>query len=330
LWEEMGAALQGLNADASMIDDPFAPWLSPGAAALDARSFRSWIDGLDRSPLCRAGLESQMAADNGVRTAWQSYLGNLAMIKGGGLERFWSDSEVFRCGRGNQDLPAALAREVGLGRIHTRTVVQAIEVTSGGVRVAAGDRNIEADHVVLAVPPSVWNRIAITPMLPVELAPQMASNVKFLMSLRDRSVWNTTGDALTDGPVQMTWEATQAQNTRGAAMVAFSGAAAADECRSWPPAERAARYRTALQPLYPSLGRGVVATRFMDWPSDQWVKASYSFPAPGQVTRMGPILSQPVAGRLHLAGEHTCYAFVGYMEGALQSGARIAARLLAS
>jgi monoamine oxidase len=33
------------------------------------------------------------------------------------------------------------------------------------------------------------------------------------------------------------------------------------------------------------------------------------------------------AGRLHFAGEHTCYAFVGYMEGALDSGAAVARRL---
>ena len=29
-------------------------------------------------------------------------------------------------------------------------------------------------------------------------------------------------------------------------------------------------------------------------------------------------------GHLHFAGEHTCYAFVGYMEGALNSGASLA------
>ncbi len=32
-------------------------------------------------------------------------------------------------------------------------------------------------------------------------------------------------------------------------------------------------------------------------------------------------------GHLHFAGEHTCYAFVGYMEGALNSGASLARRL---
>jgi monoamine oxidase len=39
-------------------------------------------------------------------------------------------------------------------------------------------------------------------------------------------------------------------------------------------------------------------------------------------------MQQPAGGRLHLAGEHTCYAFVGYMEGALQSGVRVAQRIV--
>jgi monoamine oxidase len=42
---------------------------------------------------------------------------------------------------------------------------------------------------------------------------------------------------------------------------------------------------------------------------------------------MGPILHQGIAGRLHFAGEHACYKFAGYMEGALQSGIAIARRL---
>ena len=50
-----------------------------------------------------------MTADNGVRTAWQSYLGNMAMIKGGGVEKFWTETEVFRCRGGHQQLATALA-----------------------------------------------------------------------------------------------------------------------------------------------------------------------------------------------------------------------------
>jgi monoamine oxidase len=64
----------------------------------------------------------------------------------------------------------------------------------------------------------------------------------------------------------------------------------------------------------------------MDWPSDPWTQTGYSFPAPGQVTTVGPILRQGL-GRLHFAGEHTCFAFVGYMEGALNSGVALARRI---
>jgi monoamine oxidase len=69
-----------------------------------------------------------------------------------------------------------------------------------------------------------------------------------------------------------------------------------------------------------------VRARFMDWPSDPWSKASYSFPAPGQVMAQGPTLRQGI-GRLHFAGEYCSYAFMGYMEGALNSGAAAARRI---
>lgn len=328
LWEDMGAALSKLDAEAAHVTDPFAPWLTPSADALDRRTFRAWLDALDTTPLCRAGIEAQMAADNGVRTAWQSFLGNLAMIKGHGLEKYWTDTEVFRCRGGNQQLATMLAAAVGMERVKTRTTVTAIDIREAGAKVTTADgQALDADHVILAVPPPVWNRIAISPMLPAGLAPQMGTNVKFLMALNGRRVWRRTGDALTDGPACMTWEGTEGQKTAGAAMVAFSGAAAADECRGWSATERNERYLTALQGIYPGIRASFVKARFMDWPSDPWVKASYSFPAPGQVTTMGPLMQQPIGGRLHLAGEHTCYAFVGFMEGALQAGVRAAARI---
>ena len=59
----------------------------------------------------------------------------------------------------------------------------------------------------------------------------------------------------------------------------------------------------------------------MDWPSTSWTQCGYSFPAPGEVTTVGPVVREGV-GRLHFAGEYASYAFVGYMEGALNSGAR--------
>jgi monoamine oxidase len=329
MWEEMTAALSGMNADAARVADPFAAWNTAGAAAWDKRSQADWIAGLGVSALCKAGLDAQLVADNGVATAWQSYLGNLAQIKGGGLEKYWTDTEVFRCAGGSQQLALKLAAAIGPARVHQRQPVSAIEATDRGVTVTAGGTKFEGDYAVLAVPPLTWNKIAFAPRLHVSSVPQMGTNVKFLMKVRDL-YWrqaHLSPDSLGDGPVHLTWHTTQHQKVAGAGIVAFSGGPSADTCRGWSPTERTERYLSALSPAYSGLRASFERARFMDWPSDPWVKGSYSFPAPGEVTTLGPQLQQPLGGRVFLAGEHTCYAFVGYMEGALQSGARAARRI---
>jgi monoamine oxidase len=271
-----------------------------------------------------------MVGDNGVATAWQSYLGNLAMVKGGGLEKFWTDTEVYRCAGGSQQLAQRLTAAIGSSRVHLRHAVSSIEAGDRGVVVTAGSNRHECDYAVVAVPPLTWNRIAFTPRLHVTGLPQMGSNVKFLMKTKDH-FW-TRGklapDFMSDGPVHLTWHSTLNQKVAGAGVVAFSGGPAADTCRGWSPAERTERYLATLSPVFTGLRASFERARFMDWPSDPWVKGSYSFPAPGEVTTLGPQLQQPLGGRVYLAGEHTCYAFVGYMEGALQSGARAAKRIM--
>lgn len=329
LWEEMEAVFNRLLTDAATVPDASEPWRTPNAEALDRRTLGAWIDGVDASPLCRSGLHAMMTADNGVVTAWQSYLGNLAMIKGGGLEKYWTESEVYRCNGGNQQLAQKLVAAIGASKVLTRMPVRSIVTDDRNARVTLADgRVLEADHVILTAPPSVWNKIAITPALPTGLLPQMGTNVKCLVALKGR-FWRRADlapDMLTDGPVHMTWDATDGQPGTAAAMVAFSGGPAADECRGWSPTTRIENYVAALEKVYRGIRPSFVKARFMDWPSDPWSKASYSFPAPGQVTSQGPTLRAGI-GRLHFAGEYTSYAFMGYMEGALESGAAVARRI---
>jgi monoamine oxidase len=328
LWEEMEAAFNTIVGDAGTVDAD-EPWKAANAQALDRRTLASWIDGLSASPRCKAALHTMMTADNGVVTEWQSYLGNLAMVKGGGLEKYWSESEVYRCKEGNQLLARRFAAAIGAARVLTRTPVRAVAVTDSGARVTlASGKVLEADHVVLTAPPPVWNRIAFDPLLPPGLAPQMGSNVKFLMGLSS-AFWRRAElapELLTDGPVSMTWHSTDGQRGAGEALVAFSGGPAADICREWTPAQRTENYLAELQKVYRGIRPSFVRARFMDWPGDPWVKASYSFPAPGQVTAQGPTFRQGI-GRLHFAGEYCSYAFMGYMEGALNSGAAAARRI---
>ena len=328
LWEEMEKVFATLFADASKVDAD-RPWTAQNAEALDRRTLAAWVDGVDASPLCRAALHTMMTADNGVVTDWQSYLGNLAMVKGGGLEKYWTDSEVFRCRGGNQQLAARFVAAIGAAKVLTRMPVRSVEMTDAGVKVAlASGKTLEADRVILTAPPPTWNRIAFEPALPPGLQPQMGSNVKFLIGLSG-PFWRRAElapDLLSDGPANMTWHATEGQRGAGDAMVAFSGGPSAEVCRDWG-ARRAENYLTELGKVYKGI-RGSYSgkSRFMDWPGDAWSKASYSFPAPGQVTAQGPTLYDGI-GRLHFAGEYSSYAFMGFMEGALNSGAAVARRI---
>ncbi|TXT34122.1 MAG: hypothetical protein FD138_1732, partial [Planctomycetota bacterium] len=92
LWNEMRAALERINAEAAGID-AYRPWESPGAKGLDGRSLDDWIRKLDVSRRCRELIEIQMTGINGLIPAWQSWLGILAVVRGGGLQKFWDETD---------------------------------------------------------------------------------------------------------------------------------------------------------------------------------------------------------------------------------------------
>jgi monoamine oxidase len=329
LWQEMREALALINGDAARVD-AYQPWKSPDAKALDLRSTAQWINGLPISDLCRQAISIQLTSINGVIPAWQSYLGNLAMVKGGGVADYWTLTDFYHTIDGNQQLAEELADDVGAGAFIFGTPVRGIRTDEKGVTVALADgRELEADDVVLSAPVSTWNRIAFDPPLPPELVPQMGTNTKFLMAVKGR-FWEAdqlSSRSLTDGPINLTWEDTNSQpGDKGACLTAYAGGPMADLATSWKPEERKQKYLEVLEQLFPGISEQVTATEFVNWHNDPLARGSYSFPAPGQTTTIGPLLQQGL-GRLHFAGEHCCPAFVGYMEGALQSGVRLARRL---
>jgi monoamine oxidase len=85
---------------------------------------------------------------------------------------------------------------------------------------------------------------------------------------------------------------------------------------------------TGLEQVYKRASQKIKNFRFMNWPKEEWARASYSFPKCGDILRCGPTFAEGFKNCLHFAGEHTCYAFTGYMEGALQSGYRLAQKLV--
>jgi monoamine oxidase len=337
LVDEMTDQLKLLADLAETVVDAFEPWSNRNARKLDSMVLTDWVSKARCSDICKDAINGMLAADNGTPANEQSLLGVLAMIKGGGLDRYWTDSELYRCEGGNQQLAEKFKEKLNRRRnsVFLQCPVTSIRKANNGVSLHTNEGRPlgEYDDVILAVPPSVWNRIRVVgfPELAAKLSnpPAMGRNVKCLLKLKSR-FWEVFASSPTlseDGPVDLTWETTEQDPKADFVMVAFSGADDADTCSSWPGKSRRKKYVEALQAPYPGVDKQILDLEFKDWPREKWTKASYYFPRRGEVTLWGPFWKSGYDNWLHFAGEHTCYAFVGYMEGALSSGYRLARQL---
>jgi monoamine oxidase len=330
VFEELDRAYGALTNMARAVDAD-SPWNTPNAAQLDARSLSDFMLDQHLSPLSLEAVRVQFGGLNGVPIEKQGLLAVLSQIKGGGLERYWTDTELFRCRQGNDRLATELAQAVGRERIHLATPAVEVAVTDAGVRVTDQHKKVRtADYLVLATPPSTWGDITFSPALPKKLMPQMGLNLKFLSRL-SHEVWRPASPyATSSGIVTETWDGTDRQPQSGdLCLVGFSGGDAAAAATQHYKQSGAKDFVALLTELYPEFRSRFVDSRFMNWPGEQWTKAGYSCASAGEITTIGKTLYEGL-GRLHFAGEHACYAFAGYMEGALQSGARVAKTIAAS
>jgi monoamine oxidase len=352
--KKLNHAVRGLSKEldklAELIVDPFEPWTNRDAARLDRESLQSWIDKAKGEAEYKKAFREQLETDNGVEARHQSLLGVLAMIKGGGIDRYWSDTEVYRCRGGNQQLAenfrARLNDKKG-GTVVLNAEVKVVwregkeiflQVRRPGKRKGKkpGSKKVETmgpfDDLILAVPPSVWHLITFKDFKlarQLKKAPRMGANIKYLMEFQHRfwEDFSSSPNLTEDGPVDLTWETTEAEKDPGYAMVVFSGAKDARELSNLGDKRVKKRCLDSMKAPYPGIGKEIRKGKFMNWPKKPWTMASYYFPRPGEVTRWGPFWHAGYDGWLHFAGEHTCYAFVGYMEGALASGFRLARRI---
>ena len=347
LLEGMDRYFRELNSLAKKhVRNALTPWTTRNAPRLDRQSLEDWRR--SHHPRSRAGREAlsavveQLVVDNGRDARDQSLLGVLAMIKGHGLQRYWTDTELYRCSRGNWQLAKAFKKRLGPGTVKLNCAVTGIRRVGRRLRVSfkkdgatrgrrATSTSRLVDDVILTVPPAAWKRITFggeTLRKIVSDAPELGRNVKYLMSF-NRRFWEdfASSPTLTDeGPVDLTWETTEADPRGKFTMVAFSGADHARRLAGVDPRRRDGVYRRQLEIPYPGIGKATKRRRFMNWPGEKWTGGSYYFPAPGEVRKWGPIWDREHDG-LHFAGEHTCFAFMGYMEGALHSGYLTARRL---
>jgi monoamine oxidase len=335
LWHGLEPVLEQLNQLARAIDATI-PWTSPNATELDRRALQDWIDGCGAPLKVRGLLATQLAGDNGADPAHQSFLANLAMIQGGGLAKYWTESETHSCDGGAQRLAEALANSLrsalGAESLRLNTPVAEIDDSGGSVRIvtSAGEA-LEADAVILAIPPSVWQRVRCTPALPADLTPQMGSAIKYIHTLKT-PVWEALDrgpNAVSNGAFNYVWNSIAGQpNVNDACLTAFAGGSRAEKCSQLWQMRGGSALDAELERIFPGIGAARTSATFFDWPDNKWTRGGYSFPAPGELTTLGPRLARG-HGRIQFAGEHMCPAFIGYMEGALQSGIAAANRVTA-
>ena len=332
LFHEMERIAAKLSRLARAIN-PHEPWKSRNASALDEQSLAGWLDSIGGDATALRAFRAMLEGDNACPAERQSLLGVLAAIAGGGYEKYWTESEVYRCAQGNDALAAALAEPLG-SRVHRETPVTAIERQPDGRMLvsAAGDRGSTFDHVVLAVPPTVWERITINPTLPDSLRPQIGDATKHLFRVSGQ-FWRDQGLAawsLSNGLYSWSWEGTDGKIAHDApadtarCFTLFAGGPPSSAVRALAPAERTDAVITDVERAYSAFRPSWLGQQwFMDWPSDPWTRGGYSSAAPGEITAVAPRLREGMPG-LSFAGEHCSTAFPGYMEGALESGVRTA------
>jgi monoamine oxidase len=314
------------------------PWRADGASALDSISVE---DGLGRllggSPgfvLAMAWLRFTLSNDNCAALKDQSYLGLLASVSAArmgaddrGMLGYWMSTETHRCIGGNDLLAERIGQSLPDLRVRATVsdvTIQARELRPVTITSAVRDsknavsqpRRDEFDFAILTVPPTVWNAISVTPPFnPVQRALQQGPAVKFL-SRYDSKFWKDKGlaPAAKWDELGSVWEGTDNQgDDPNFDLTVFSGG---------PLVLPEAQYPSRMKSLYPT-GKSK-SQLFVDWGAVPFIQTSYAIPAVGQVTSISPRQLDPHEQRLYFAGEQTSSGFFGYMEGALQSGARAA------
>jgi monoamine oxidase len=149
----------------------------------------------------------------------------------------------------------------------------------------------------------------------------------------DEPFWRTdglTGQATGDaGPVKVVFDNSPPSGSPGV-LVAFLEGAHARALGQVTAPERREAVLASLADYFGPLATQPVDFVERDWATEEWTGGCYGahFPT-GVWTQFGPALRTPI-GPIHWAGAETATVWNGYMDGAVRSGERVAAELLAT
>jgi monoamine oxidase len=215
--------------------------------------------------------------------------------------------------------------------------VRGISQSDAGVTVEADKGTWQAEYAVVCLPPPLALRIQYTPILPPEREillqhMPMGSVIKFWVAY-EKPFWRgrgysglITSDEL---PSNLVCGDGGISDTGPGFLVGFMEASGA---LLWTGKGKEARKKAVVERLVKFWGAeaaGPIDYEDQDWPSDPWSRGCYmASPAPGILSSVGATIRLP-HGRVHWAGTETADRWAGYIDGAVRSGERASAEVLA-
>lgn len=316
--------------------DPDAPWDAPDAQRLDEQSFATWIRRAARTKTAREALALGIRGVFSVEPADVSLLHVLFYAASAGG---WDDlldveggAQQDRIVGGSQLISLKAAEQLG-ERVHLEAPARSVRVDEDGVVV--GD--LRARRAIVALPPTLAGRIDYEPALPAardQLTQRMPmGTVIKCMAIYDEPFWRREGltGAATSlaGPVQVVFDNTPPNGTPGVLMGFLEGR----DGRVLGAVSEAQRREAVVGTFARLFGpRAADPTAYVDkdWSSDPHSRGCYAgVMGPGAWTAYGRSLREPI-GRIHWAGTETATRWMGYFDGAIQSGKRAAGEVIAA
>ena len=308
-------------------------WDSPIVADLARRSVADWLEASNAD----SELRSTALGLRGFFLADPDELSLLAVVDHFAFPGAPLGSRQSRIDGGNDRLASAMAAPLDAS-IRLGTELVAVGHRGRSVRASVRHRQrmsqVNADYLVIALPATIVRRIPITPALPTQQHDAIAQlgygrATRTLLQF-SRRFWRAPGRPRALGsplPIGSIWEANEEQRGKLGILSLLAGGSASDQTREIVARNGPAELAASLDWLG---GRNaeLLATRQVVWETDPWSRGGYAFFDPSFDPTLRDWLARPSA-RLFFAGEHTSVAWQGYMNGAVESGRRAAAEVLA-
>jgi monoamine oxidase len=316
------------------------PWEAMQAAEWDRISLAEWLERNTMSKSARDMLDMALAGTYTSAAAEVSMLWVLTQMGSGGGPNF-----VISSKGGSQDarpvggmgaIYGPMATELGEA-VHLSRPVRQITQDDDGVTVVADDLTVRARRAIVAIPLAIASSIHYEPMLPVDRAflhQRMPSGAVVKISVvYDEPFWRADGlcgqTAAPGSPVTLTIDACTNTGDPGIMCVIIEGPAARRLARLG----AAERQEVVLRELVDRFGAKAKAHREFheqDWTVERYSGGGMISHAPtGVLTEFGYTLREP-CGRVHWAGTESSAIMCGWIDGAIRSGERAAAEVMAA